>query len=151
MKKLFLFLVLFLQVLAALPQCPNNNVLVNSQSIASLSCPTTVTKNISGGEYFNVAVIAGTTYTFQTCGLTFFDTEITLYNGPSITSLAYDDDACGVQSLITWTATYSGNVRVLLDIWPCTASPFLMPIKISCCGAVNLPQDCEGGTTICSN
>lgn len=99
-----------------LSQCGNNNLLY-SVNMTPASAGSTVTNTcFFGGEYANVNVIAGQTYVFSTCG-TYWDTSITLYNSAGGGALAYNDDsaACGFQSSITWTATFTGVLRVLID------------------------------------
>lgn len=71
------------------------------------------------GEYNTVNVIAGVSYTFSTCGAG-YDTQITLINDGTGAVEGYNDDACGLQSEITWVATYTGVLRVLLDQYYCT-------------------------------
>jgi len=75
---------------------------------------------IYGGEYIRVNVVSGQTYTFSTCG-SFWDTSITLYNAGGAVPIAFNDDSveCGFQSYITWTATFTGVLRVLVDTWDC--------------------------------
>lgn len=138
-------------------QCPNNNVLYNVP--ATPPCPGSTTVNcIWGGEYVIVNVVAGNTYTFSTCGGAGWDTEITLYSGGGAL-MGYNDDGCGLQSTITWVATYTGQLLVLVDAWE-----YFLGIPISNCNAnstcANLtvacqpppePGDCVpwiGGTTI---
>lgn len=103
-----------------LSQCGNNNLLY-SVNMTPASAGSTVTNTCFwGGDYANVNVIAGQTYVFSTCG-TYWDTSITLYNSAGGGALAYNDDsaACGFQSSITWTATFTGVLRVLIDTWDC--------------------------------
>ena len=67
-----------------------------------------------GGEYNTVNVISGVSYTFSTCNAG-YDTQITLINDASANVEGYNDDFCELQSQITWTATYTGVLRVLVD------------------------------------
>ena len=62
---------------------------------------------------------SGETYTFSTCGGS-WDTQITLYNSTGGSALAYNDDAYGYQSEITWEATFTGTLWVLVDAYNCT-------------------------------
>lgn len=122
-------------------QCPNDNALW--VDITPSSCPgTNNTTCIFGGEYVTVSVTSGNTYTFQTCGNTNFDTQITLFNNTGGASLAYNDDFCGLQSSITWTATFTGVVRVLVDKFSCTDQSSCMTLTATCsppCGNYNHP------------
>lgn len=118
-------------------QCPNNNVLYNVNATPA-SCPGTATVGcIYGGEYVLVNVVAGNTYTFSTCGGAFWDTQITLYNNTGGGSLGYNDDFCGVQSTVTWTATFTGQLRVLVDQWSCASNASCAGLTVSCAPPVS--------------
>lgn len=100
-------------------QCANNNVLYTSLNPPSVG--STVSDGcVFGGEYVTVSVVSGNTYTFSTCG-SYWDTSITLYNNTGGAAIAFNDDSavCGFQSSITWTATFTGTLRVLVDTWDC--------------------------------
>jgi hypothetical protein len=128
-------------------QCPNNNQYAGNVNII---CPDEVTSLcIQGGQYITMNVIAGNTYTINTCGAT-WDTQITLYNG--MTYLAYNDDFCGLQSNVNWTATYSGTLTIVLDQYFCASTTSCAFINISCCNpSIPNNEDCLGATLICSN
>jgi hypothetical protein len=55
---------------------------------------------------YNVVLSAGATYTLSTCGTSSTDTYLRLKSGT--TQVAYNDDACGLQSTITYTPTMTG-------------------------------------------
>ncbi len=78
------------------------------------------TQNIClfGGEYLQMEVTQGNTYTISTCG-SGFDTQITLYNSNGGSAVGYNDDACGLQSEIVWTASFSGTLNMLVDKYNC--------------------------------
>lgn len=112
----FWVLTLFLLVmrLGTQAQCANNNT--QTGSAITVPCPGTYSPApcVRGGRYVVVNVTAGNTYTFATCGSTAFDTYMTVYTSGG-TLVGYNDDACGTQSVVTWTAAFTGQVRVLLD------------------------------------
>lgn len=114
-------------------QCANNNTLTGSA--ITPPCPgSTSVPCVQGGQYALVNVVAGNTYTFSTCGAS-FDTEITLRQQPGGTVMGYNDDACGplgLQSSVTWTATYTGLLRVLVDAFPCANLATCAPLTIAC-------------------
>jgi len=142
--------ILFVVNLSA--QCPNDNTLWNVN--ATPPCPgSTNVSCIFGGEYVLVNVIAGNTYTFSTCGGATWDTQITLYNNLGGGPLEYNDDGCGLQSTITWTSTFTGQIRVLVDRFNCSNFSSCSNLTIICSGSCIPPpqQDCLGGTQICSN
>lgn len=99
-------------------QCPNNNSYWLDLTPTGAG-NTQTTACIWGGEYVSVGVCAGASYTFSTCAST-FDTQITVYNSAGGAALAYNDDGCGLQSQVTWTAGFDGVVWVLVDNWPCS-------------------------------
>ncbi|MGB1318493.1 MAG: hypothetical protein ACPG5W_09815, partial [Flavobacteriales bacterium] len=89
-------------------------------------------------------VVLGNSYTFSTCGDTDFDTQLSLYNGA--TAIAYNDDDCGVQSSITWVATFTGTVNVLIDeyglFFDCNHNSDCMTLSVTCALP---PGSCVGG------
>ncbi len=125
-------------------QCPFNNVYFTTISPV---CPSTVPVTcVWGGEYVTVNVQAGNVYTFATCGSAVFDSEITLYNANGTAVLGYNDDACGLQSSVTWTATYTGQVQVLLDLYGCLAQQSCMNLNVTC--AAPPPVGCQNDNTV---
>jgi hypothetical protein len=117
----------------AAAQCGNDNSLyLSGLSVTCDVAPQTLSSCTYGGEYNTVNVVSGNTYTFSTCGDSNFDTQITLYNDASGAYLAYNDDFCGVQSSVTWTATFTGLVRVLIDSYYCTDESLCMTLMASC-------------------
>ena len=105
-------------------QCTNNNTLTGAA--VTPTCPgTTNIPCVQGGQYALINVVSGNTYTFSTCGAS-FDTQITLFNNTGGGSLGYNDDACGLQSTVNWTANYTGQLRVLVDLYNCAPTRFAL-------------------------
>jgi uncharacterized protein YjdB len=83
--------------------------------------PTTVWSTINtlmyAGDYAVVNVTAGNTYEFSTCAANgsnvTYDSELTLLSDQQ-QLLAYNDDFCGIQSFVSWVATYTGTVQIHL-------------------------------------
>jgi hypothetical protein len=122
---LFLFFSLF-TVERVNAQCSNcvAQYPAGIQSTTSTSL-TTVNTCVFGGEYSVYNVTAGQTYTWTTCGGATWDTQLTLYAGAGGcvgASLAYNDDNCGLQSTITWTANFTGQVSLLLSQFFCQSN-----------------------------
>lgn len=66
--------------------------------------------------------------------------------------MAYNDDGCCLQSLITWTATFTGQVRVSLYLYPCQAnSLFTTTVYATCYQGPPPPEDCMGSNLICGS
>lgn len=80
-------------------------------------------KSIYAGEYTAFAVTSGQTYVFSYCstdGATAsYDSEMTLRNKANDAFLAYSDDACGDDAKITWTATFTGTVKLVTTVYGC--------------------------------
>ena len=139
----------------AFAQCANNNVAIAGGAITP-PCPGSMTVPcVQGGQYALVNVVSGNTYTFSTCGAG-FDTEITLRQQPGGTVMGYNDDSnvCGLfslQSSVNWIATFTGTLRVLVDLYPCSDNTVCAPLTIACsappppvtnndpCGSIGLP------------
>ncbi len=113
--------------------CPNDNVLYNINATPSGVGNTVTLTNMWAGEYVNVNVCQGASYTFASCGAS-YDTQLTLYSSTG-TLLAHNDDGCGTQSTITWTSTLTGVVRLLLDQYtasnPCSTNSTATPVTIT--------------------
>ncbi len=138
MKKFLLFTFIFvLSGYVSFSQCSNcgSQFPAATQSTTSTSL-TTVTTCAYAGEYSEYDVTVGETYTWTTCGNS-YDTQLTLYTGGcGGTSLAYNDDDCGLQSTVTWTATYTGTVTLLLSEYFCSSNSTCTTIEWACtsCG-----------------
>lgn len=121
-------------------QCTNCNANFPAGTFTSTNNTlTNVNTCIFGGEYANYSVTNGQTYTWTTCGFTAFDTQLTLFSGGCAgTFIAYNDDFCGVQSTITWTATFTGTVTLLLSNYNCANNSTCMTVQWACvsCGAL---------------
>jgi hypothetical protein len=78
---------------------------------------------ISIGDYSVFDVVNGQQYTWSLCpadgGNISYDSQLSLINDATLALLSYNDNACGVFSKITWTATFTGKVRVLINAYDC--------------------------------
>ncbi|MFT4982276.1 MAG: hypothetical protein ACI9UR_002146, partial [Bacteroidia bacterium] len=131
-------------------QCPNDNAF--AFDMTPPACPGTFsTTCLSGGEYVTIDVTAGSNYTFTTCGDVTFDTQLTLYDDVG-GFLDYNDDAlgCGLQSTITWTATYTGTVNLLLDEYSCSDNALCMSLDVTCAPPIQTGNGCNTDITICT-
>ncbi len=83
------------------------------------------TSAISIGNYYAVDVTCGNIYNFSFCsngGSATWDTQITINETDNTTQLAYNDDDCGLQSNVTWMATFTGTIHVLITEFNCSFS-----------------------------
>lgn len=81
----------------------------------------TVTNCAYGGEFQRFIVVEGATYQFRTCQGTFFNSEITLWDAPHSNVLGYETNNCGNNGRITWIASFSGEVNLLVTRNGCQA------------------------------
>lgn len=161
MNKLYILSILFVLGLSvkSFAQCDNCDVNSPVGTITVNVDDTVVAGTcVSGGDYSYYNVVAGLTYVWSTCGDTDFDTELTLYsgNGCAGTLLGYNDDYCGDQSYVSWTATFTGVVTVLLTektytllIFPnyCETNNDCMTLSVSC---YDLPVGCSDADPFCT-
>lgn len=94
----------------------------NGATATLAACPASTTATIDPGQYVSVNVVAGTSYTFSVCGNSTCDTQLTLFDATGGTNLGYNDDGCGLQSTITWTATFTGTVNLQLNTYNCATA-----------------------------
>jgi hypothetical protein len=129
-------------------QCGYDNYQYGN-SVAPTSCGvlTTLATDQWAGEFRRVTgLVVGSSYTFAVCGAS-YDSQLTLYPVGGGSSLAYDDDGCGVASTITWTATMT-SVDVLLDQYYCTSNTTNTTMTlIRNNGCVVTPVYCTTGLT----
>ena len=98
----------------------------------------TVATNIYAGEWARYTVTNGQTYEWSLCsadgGSVSYDAQLTLYNDNSTPSqLCYSDDLCdGNRPKIRYTATYTGNVRVLVNQYNCTTNSTNTTVRWRC-------------------
>lgn len=109
-----------------------------------------------GGDYAICSVTSGETYEFTTCGENNFDTELTLFNGSNDAYISYNDDDCASQSTITWTATFTGTVKILLTEYTCFNNSTCQTVKWKCttCAGNSAPdapvlENYGGGAQLC--
>lgn len=140
--------------LRAYGQCTNNNSLLGGA--ITPACPGIATVPcITAGQYALVNVAAGNVYSFSTCGAA-WDTQITLFNNAGGGSIGFHDDAgaCGgLQSYLGWTATFTGQLRVLVDAYPCASNSLCASLIITC-GTAPAPvtnNECAGAITLAVN
>lgn len=119
----YFYVALFVLVLFQLPaelkgQCAFGGTAYGN-NITPTNVGQTVTLNnwIWGGEQYTLNATAGCTYTISMCG-TSWDTQITVFD-PGQTVVGYNDDSCGLQSQVTFTASSTGPYIVQVNTWPC--------------------------------
>ncbi|MBA3899684.1 MAG: hypothetical protein H0X62_05650, partial [Bacteroidetes bacterium] len=94
--------------------------------------------SISGmfaGEFAECSVTSGNTYEWSLCPtdgavISFNDSELTLFNASNNVVLCYSNDFCGLHAKISWTATFTGTVKIQINEWTTTG-----------CGSNSSPTD----------
>lgn len=115
--KFFQWIGLSILSLQVYSQCPNNNTFLANLT-PGYSGDTVYHNCVQGGKYITTNVEIGNDYVFSTCGHNGFNTQMTLRNSSGTVWYGYNDNFCGQQSQITWTATFNGTVRLLMDASP---------------------------------
>lgn len=123
--------------------------------------PAYQTVAVNSGQYFVINVTCGSTYNFTFCsngGTAGWDTQITVNQTDNVTQLAYNDDFCGLQSNVSWTATFTGTIHVLVSQYSCVNSgavsgtlaynvtPTSVSYNASCSSANPVISGATGGT-----
>lgn len=101
--------------------CPFDGNETNAGSLTPTPAYQTVA-SVASGNYFSIAVTCGTAYNFNFCnngGTAAWDTQITILQTDGTTQLAYNDDNCGLQSNVSWTANFNGTIYVLVSQFSC--------------------------------
>ncbi|MCR9171842.1 MAG: hypothetical protein NXI10_05080 [bacterium] len=107
-------------ITTALIACPFDGNEVNAGNLTPTAGYQTV--STSNGDYWVINVNCGDTYNFNFCnngGTSTWDTQITILQTNGTTELAYNDDNCGLQSDVSWQATFTGTVYVLITEYFC--------------------------------
>ena len=80
-------------------------------------------KSIYAGEYTAFNVTNGSQYVWSYCSAdgasASYNSELTLRNKATDAFIAYSNDACGDDAKITWTATFTGVVKVVTTKYSC--------------------------------
>ncbi|MBX7204126.1 MAG: T9SS type A sorting domain-containing protein [Bacteroidia bacterium] len=134
MKYLFSFFTLCILVLSlntAIATCTCGLSSGTKQYPSSTLTPTTTLKTataIWGGNYTLFNVVQGNTYMWSYCstdgGSASWDTRLNLYKENSTHDyIDCNSDYCSLQSRITWTADFTGVVRVITNLYVSSSNP----------------------------
>jgi hypothetical protein len=108
---------------------------------STIFTPTSSWQAVNGiyaGEYSVFNVSNGVPYIWSLCptdgGSASYDSQLTLRNHSNGNYIAYSDDVCGLDAKITWTATFTGQVRVLVNQYYCqeNSTSTILTYKIEC-------------------
>jgi hypothetical protein len=131
MKKNYLYLILLTFSINVFGQCPyDNNFYVDLTPTAEGNTISDIC--VWGGDRITSNVIFGNTYIISLCANTGTeDSQITLYDAAGSIVLDYNDDFCGLFSQITWTATYTGVLNILIDEYNCINGTNCMNLDVT--------------------
>lgn len=119
----------------------------------------TVADDIWYGDWARYNVVAGNTYEWSFCatdgGFSGLDMQLTLRRDDNLALLCYSDDICGFNPKITWTATFTGVVRVQTNEFNCASYFFLsfvdLTLRFRCSSCNPEPYiDCENANPFCT-
>lgn len=128
---LFVVAIFILNYRHSVAQCPNNNTFLADLTPAYAE-DTVISACVFGGQYITTQVKAGNIYVFSTCGQNNFNTQLTLRNSTGSVWYAFNDNFCGQQSQIYWTASFTGTVRLLLNESPgCLSNSICQQVKVT--------------------
>jgi|GEM_PF-5066940 len=137
--KTFVFLV-FLLVFQAFSnlqaQCTYGGTMNADNITPTVQGQTVNINNATGGDQYILNATSGCTYTISTCGST-WNTRLTVFNEvPSV--VAQNNDYCGNQAQLTFTATYSGPYVVQLNRSNCGTnnSNAIMNVTLNYCEVI---------------
>lgn len=84
------------------------------------------TQAVSNGQYYTINVSCGSSYNFTFCsdgGSAGWDTQLTILDNAGVyQGYGYNDDACGLQSNVSYTSTFNGTIRLLISLYSCNNS-----------------------------
>jgi hypothetical protein len=163
MRKIYAILVLFLMlgstasILGQAGQCLGGGCAGPGTSYGAAQSTTSSTfvnslPNTYAGEYNTYNVTSGQQYEWSLCPADgavnpTSDAQLTLKN-TSNGNICYSDDLCGAQPKILWTATFTGQVRVLVNRYNCATNSNSHTVRWRCvsCGPPPGPPGCTNTT-----
>lgn len=104
------------------------------------------TVNTQNGRYYTVNVNQCSSYEFTFCAggsVSGIDSQLTILDATGVTEIVTTDDVCGVNAAITWVATFTGTIRILISRFSCNndlASNVTMAYRMTAipCGPFSL-------------
>lgn len=134
---------------SSVAQCDNDNDYYTS--VFPFGPGTTTVYCIDAGSYVEVEVVEGYTYTFSTCNYQYWNVGLTLYGTAFGEFIDYNEDFCDDGAQITWVATYSGFVDILVDEENCSDDDECMDLDITVDLPNNAGDGCNTDVILCQN
>jgi hypothetical protein len=141
--RIFVVLLVFSASFKLQAQCSFNNFFHSSLTLVENQ--TATAQCVEGGQFVNIPVVNGETYVFSTCNSSSGgDSQITAFNSSNTaTSVAYDDDTCGVFSSVSYQATFTGSLYTQVNEYNCVSSTTCYTLDATCI-------TCGSGPDVCS-
>lgn len=130
---LSLTVIFFSVSIPGLSQCPYlGSQFGTSAAPNEAGVETVMATCIFAGEFIRITGMQeGMEYRVETCGDPDFDTEITLFAAGGGADLGYNDDACGVQSILNYTPAADGSYDYQVNESPgCQTNNTCMTMKL---------------------
>ncbi len=120
-----------------------DNSAATTDGLPHASCLAFGLDQIESDVWFCWTATCSTTVRIETCGLTGVDTRIAVYNGcgvcppTDLEKLACNDDSCGLQSRVSFTAVAGQQYLIRLGVFPGSTGG-IGQFNITCVNIVNL-------------
>jgi len=124
-EHLILLLVVFAFPFFTAAQCGFGGTNYGDVTPAGVGQTVSLPNYVWGGDQFTLSAQAGCTYTVSTCGGG-WDSQITIF-APNLTVAGYNDDSCGLQSQVTFTAAVTGNYTIQVNVFSCGSNSTAIP------------------------
>jgi hypothetical protein len=107
------------QPIAGTGTFPFDNSTATTDGVPNPLCLAFGTSDISNDVWFEWTPPAGGVYVLETCGQTSIDSRIAVLDAPCTgTTLACNDDTCGLQSRISWNASAGSTYHIRIGCFP---------------------------------
>lgn len=111
---------------------------------------------IYAGEYAVYSIVAGQTYEWSLIdadgGSSSYDSQLTLLSEDGNTIYCFSDDVHNLNAKITWTASFTGKVKVLVTQYNCQTNNIFTTLVWRCasCGLIPPPSNdnCSGAIAL---
>lgn len=152
MKKLLLIFILLSNIVYSQVPCPNDNTFwldltpTGPGNTQSSSCT-------YAGDYDTFTATTGFTYSFSICGGS-YNSAITMYSGVGGLLYSQNNTAGNGCETFTWTSTYTGVIRLLVDRANCGTNSICTTVSITQTSGTTTPTgnvDCSTPTQVCND
>lgn len=154
--RLFFFTCIFLLVIPSANSqvgeclsggCNGGTQFPSSEFSSTSDTWTIVSTAIYAGEYAIYNVEFGKTYEWSLLavdgGSSSYNSQLTLLSEDGLTEYCFSDDVHNLNAKITWTASFTGKVRVLVNEFDCQANTEFTTLAWRCasCGSIDPPSN----------